>query len=84
MICFLQTVMPVTLHVGNLKVIDITLKCKQNFKYNEQQKLAFFTDTKRWTLSSARRKKSVSVMEHALYQGNVSRLFAVFESPQQQ
>ena len=57
MICFLPTVMPVTLHVGNLKVIDITLKCKQNFKYNEQQKLAFFTDTKRWTLSSVRRKK---------------------------
>ena len=52
MICFLQTVMPVTLHVGNLKVIGITLKFKQNFKYNEQQKLAFFTDTKRWTLSS--------------------------------
>ena len=57
MICFLPTVMPVTLHVGNLKVIDITLKCKQNFKYNEQQKLAFFTDTKQWTLSSVRRKK---------------------------
>ena len=26
MICFLQTVRPVTLHVGNLKVIDITQK----------------------------------------------------------
>ena len=76
--------MPATLHVGNLKVIDITLKCKQNFKYNEQQKFAFFTDIKRSTLSSVRRKKSVSVMEHALYQGNVSRLFAVFDSPQQQ
>ena len=84
MICFPQTVMPVTLHVGNLKVIDITLKCKQNFKYNEQQKLAFFTDTKRWSLSSVRRKKTVSVMEHAFYQGNVSRLLAVFDSPQQQ
>ena len=57
MICFLPTVMPVTLHVGNLKVIDITLKMHQKFKYNEQQKLAFFTDTKRWTLSSVRRKK---------------------------
>ena len=57
MICFLQTVMPVILHVSNLKVIDITLKMHQNFKYNEQQKLAFFTDTKQWTLSSARRKK---------------------------
>ena len=90
MICFLPTVMPVTLHVGNLKVIDITLKCKQNFKYkflakglswakyNEQQKLAFFTDTKRWTLSSVRRKMSVSVMEHAFYPGNVSRQFTVF------
>ena len=78
MICFLPTVMPVTLHVGNLKVIDITLKTKQNFKYNEQQKLAFFTDTKRLTLSSVRRKMSVSVMEHAFYPGNVSRLFAVF------
>ena len=84
MICFLPTAMPVTLHVGNLKVIDITLKCKQNFKYNEQQKLAFFTDTKRWTLSSVRRKMSVSVMEHAFYPGNVSRLFAVFDSPHQQ
>ena len=70
--------MPVTLHVGNLKVIDITLKCKQNFEYNEQQKLAFFTDTKRRTLSSVRSKQSVSVMEHAFYQGNVSRLFAPF------
>ena len=78
MIYFLQTVIPVTLHVGNLKVIDITLKMQTKFKYNEQQKLAFFTDTKRWTLSSVRRKKSVSVIEHALYQGNVSRLFAVF------
>ena len=29
-------------------------------------------------------KKSVSAMEHAFYQGNVSRLFAVFDSPQQQ
>ena len=77
--------MPVTLHVGNLKVIDITLKMKQFFfRYNEQQKLAFFTDTKRWTLSSVKGKKSVSVMEHAFYQGNVSRLFAVFNSPQQQ
>ena len=70
--------MPVTLHVGNLKVIVITLKCKQNFKHNEKQKLAFFTDNKRWTLSSVIRKKSVSVMEHSLYQGKVSRLFAFF------
>ena len=31
MICFLQTVMPVTLHVGNLKVIDITLKMQTKF-----------------------------------------------------
>ena len=47
--------------------------------------MAFFTDTKRWTLSSARRKKkSVSAMENAFYQGNVSRQFAVFDSPQQQ
>ena len=37
--------MPVTLHVGNLKVIDITLKMQTKFKYNEQQKLAFLTDT---------------------------------------
>ena len=44
--------MPVTLQVGNLEVIDITLKCKQNFKYNEQQKVAFFTVTDRWTLGS--------------------------------
>ena len=29
MICFLPTVMPVTLHFGNLKVIDITLKMKK-------------------------------------------------------
>ena len=88
MICFLPTVMPATLHVGNLKVIDITLKCKQNFKYNEQQKLAFFTDTKRWTLSSVRRKKSVSVMEHAFYQGNTREMSVdcsgFFDSPQQQ
>ena len=28
---FLQTVMPVTLHVGNLKVIDITLKMQTQF-----------------------------------------------------
>ena len=28
-------------------------------------------------------KQSVSVMKHAIYQGNVSRLFAVFDSPQQ-
>ena len=59
MICFLPTVMPVTLHVGNLKVIDKTLKMQTKFKYNEQQKLAFFTDTKRWTLSSVRRKKVI-------------------------
>ena len=38
----------VTLHVGNLKVTNITFKCKQNFKYDEQQKYA----CKRWTLSS--------------------------------
>ena len=57
MICFLPTVMLVTLHVGNLKVIDITLKMQTKFKYNEQQKWAFFTDTKRRTLSSVRRKK---------------------------
>ena len=44
--------MPVTLHVGNLKVINITFKMQTNFKYNEQQSLAFFTDTKRWTFSS--------------------------------
>ena len=50
--------MAVTLHVGNLKVIDITLKMQKKIKYNEQQKLAFFTDTKRWTLSSVRRKKN--------------------------
>ena len=31
-----------------------------------------------------KKKKSVSVMEHAFYLGNVSRLFAVFDSPQQQ
>ena len=49
--------MPVTLHVGNLRVIDITLKMQTNFKYNEQHKFAFFTDTKQWTLSSLRRKK---------------------------
>ena len=30
MICFLQTEMPVTLHVGNLKVIDITLEMQTN------------------------------------------------------
>ena len=73
--------MPVTLHVVNLKVIYITLKRKQDFKYNEQQNVAFFTVTKRWTLSRwalREDKKSVSVMEHAFYQGNVSRLFAVF------
>ena len=62
MIRFLQTVMPVTLHVGNLKVIDITLKMKQIFfRYNEQQKLPSFTDTKRWTPSSVKGKKNQSV-----------------------
>ena len=70
--------MPVTLHVGHLKVIDITLEMQKLFKYNEQQKVAFFTDTKRWTLSSVWRKNSVSVMEHAFYQGNVGRLFPLF------
>ena len=30
------------------------------------------------------RGRSECVMEHAIYQGNVSRLFAVFDSPQQQ
>ena len=77
--------MPVTLHVGNLKVIDITLKMKQIF--------LGITNNKSWhslrILNDGRsalwkEKKSVSVMEHAFYQGNVSRLFAVFNSPQQQ
>ena len=30
-VCFLQTVMPVTLHVGNLKVIDIALEMQTIF-----------------------------------------------------
>ena len=40
MICFLQTVMPVTLHVGNLKVIDITLK--------NANKILSVMNNKRW------------------------------------
>ena len=85
MICSLQTVMPVTLRVGNLKVIGITLKNqKQNFKYNEHQKLASFTDAKRWTLSSVRRRKSVSVM-YTHYTREMSvNCSRVFDSPQQQ
>ena len=79
MICFLQAVIPVTLHVGNLKVINITLKM-QNFFLS-------IMNNKSWhslrILNDGRsalfeEKKSVSVMEHAFYQGNVSRMFAVF------
>ena len=79
MICFLQTEMPVTLHVSNLKVIEITLKM--------QTKILSTMNNKSWhslgILNDGRtalreEKNSVSAMEHAFYQGNVSRLFAVF------
>ena len=71
--------MPVTLHVGNLKVINITLKMKK--------KKLIMINNKSWhslrILNDGRsalceEKKTVSVMEHAFYHGNVSRMFAVF------